>query len=241
MQSLKCKHCGAELSFAEDNTEYVFCQYCGSKQLLDDRRTTHREVRVDEAKVIHEKTEQMVKLKQLEWEEQDRAEKAAEKNREYHEKRLKLAFDQQMEKQKLIIKIVSVAAIIIFIILGFFFIKDKATEMIGSILFMGGIALAIFVIVYLPQKLAQREVIKKGGILFPTGLEPINEKNYQAVKTTLKQLGFKNISEINKHDVLLGIFNKPDLIESVMINGENAVPGKAYLPDAPIVITYHGR
>ncbi len=182
----------------------------------------------------------MVKIKEIEREEAERAEKEAEKNREYNEKRLKLAISQRMETQKLYIKIISVAAVIILLILGYFFIKDKATETIGGILFMGGIALAIFAFVHLPKKMAQREVIKKGGILFPTGLEPINEKNYQAIKITLIQLGFKNISEINKHDVLLGIFNKPDLVESIMINGENAVPGKAYLPDAPIVITYLG-
>ena len=239
MQNCKCDNCGANLTFEENNWDFIICQYCGSKKMLDDCRITHRNF--DEAEVIKAKTEYMVKSKEIEWAEADRAEKEAEKNRKYNEKRLQLAFAQQMEKRKLILKIFSFVVIVILAILGIIFIKNNQTEVLGSILIIAGIALAIFVIVYLPKKIAEKEALIKGGIRFPAGLEPINEKSLEVVKSILVNAGFKNISEISKHDVLLGIFVKQDAVESIMINGENAKYGNVYLPDDHIIITYHGK
>ena len=44
------------------------------------------------------------------------------------------------------------------------------------------------------------------------------------------------------HDVTLGLLQKPGLVESVTVNGKPFVfGGKVYMPNVPIVITYHGR
>ena len=68
-----------------------------------------------------------------------------------------------------------------------------------------------------------------------------SEKNYETVYTYLKNAGFQNVTCVNMHDLTFGIFQKPGKIESISINGETVRSGgKAYLPDVPIIITYHG-
>ena len=71
MRSCTCPNCKANLSIDDDNRDYAFCQYCGTKIMLDDYRSTYRYV--DEAELKHAETEQILKLKKLE---------IAEKNRE---------------------------------------------------------------------------------------------------------------------------------------------------------------
>jgi hypothetical protein len=43
------------------------------------------------------------------------------------------------------------------------------------------------------------------------------------------------------HDLILGIRQKPGLVESISVNGKRiSSGGEIYLRDTPIVITYHG-
>lgn len=121
------------------------------------------------------------------------------------------------------------------------FIQDHKTELIGGILLISGIAAAVFAIKVLPQKLSEKTAIAKGGIRFPSGLDTLNDKTFETVKTTLSSIGYENISGVNLHDIKLGILKKPNTVESIMINGEKAQVGKVYLPDTSIVITYHGK
>ena len=106
---------------------------------------------------------------------------------------------------------------------------------------IGGGAYLIFK--WLPEKENEKIIEKQGGIRFPNGLTPFSEKKYFAVEDSLRSAGFKNISCVNLHDLnLLTALVNSDKIDKITINGNTVMSGgKIYMPDVPIVITYHGR
>ena len=105
---------------------------------------------------------------------------------------------------------------------------------------VGGGAYLIFKVI--PDKEIERELLQNGGVRAPKNLGVLSEQNYVAVQQTLLNAGFYNITCINMHDVTLGLLQKPGLVESVTVNGKPFVfGGKVYMPNVPIVITYHGR
>lgn len=68
--SVKCPECGAALDIEEDRKE-AFCSYCGTKVLLyNENEYIFRHV--DEAEVKQAETDQMVRMKQLEYAEKER-------------------------------------------------------------------------------------------------------------------------------------------------------------------------
>lgn len=50
MRACKCPNCGANLK-ADDDREFMFCEFCGARIDLVDRRTVHTEHIIDEAKI----------------------------------------------------------------------------------------------------------------------------------------------------------------------------------------------
>ena len=74
---LKCANCGADLKI-EEKREVIYCQYCGTKMLLDDENE-HTYRYIDEAEIKRAETEQMVKLKELELKEKRQEEKEGRK------------------------------------------------------------------------------------------------------------------------------------------------------------------
>lgn len=61
---LVCPKCGAHLS-VDANREFLFCEYCGVKILLNDENTyTIR--KIDEAKIKKVEADQIIRLKELE-------------------------------------------------------------------------------------------------------------------------------------------------------------------------------
>jgi hypothetical protein len=62
--SFVCPSCGANLS-ADDDREFCYCHFCGTKiAVSDENQRTLRHI--DEAAIIRAKTENEIKLKQLE-------------------------------------------------------------------------------------------------------------------------------------------------------------------------------
>ena len=41
MRSCSCPKCGADLTFMDDDRDYAFCEYCGARIDLTDRRSRH--------------------------------------------------------------------------------------------------------------------------------------------------------------------------------------------------------
>lgn len=96
MRACKCPNCGANLSFDDSSRDYAFCEYCGAKIDLMDKRTYHTEHIIDEAKIKNaENVSRIVnifaapveeKQRQKEFERQQQAEAA---RREYERQKRK--------------------------------------------------------------------------------------------------------------------------------------------------------
>jgi DNA-directed RNA polymerase subunit RPC12/RpoP len=96
MRACKCPNCGANLSFDDTSRDYAFCEYCGAKIDLMDKRTYHTEHIIDEAKIKNaENISRIVnifaapveeKQRQKEFERQQQAEAA---RREYERQKRK--------------------------------------------------------------------------------------------------------------------------------------------------------
>ena len=76
---VKCPGGGAELTVKDDNRDFMFCEFCGTKVQLDDYQETHRFV--DEAKVRRVDAFKDIAMKGME-----HHEKKQEKEREEDEK-----------------------------------------------------------------------------------------------------------------------------------------------------------
>lgn len=67
--SLKCPECGASLSIEEGRTQ-CFCQYCGTKIMLDDERSYTKTIHtIDDAKIRQAEINREIQLKKMEIEE----------------------------------------------------------------------------------------------------------------------------------------------------------------------------
>ena len=66
-RTVKCPSCGAELTVKDENRDFMFCEYCGTKVRLDDYQETHRFV--DEARIQESKDAKELELKKMEFEE----------------------------------------------------------------------------------------------------------------------------------------------------------------------------
>ena len=224
--SVKCPDCGQTLSIEENRTQ-AFCSYCGAKVLIsNENEYVFRQV--DEADIKKAETERLIRLKELELQEQ----------REIQGRNLR--------------KLLTVIWLILsLILLGIIIFKmagssSRFTDVFLIICYLGfpiigGGAYLIFKL--LPEKENEKVLVKQGGIRFPNGLTPFYDKKYYAVEESLRSAGFTNISCVNLHDLnVLSALVNSDKIEKVTINGHQIITGgKMYLPNVPIVITYHGR
>ena len=81
---LVCPKCEAHLS-VDAKREFLYCEYCGTKILLNDENTyTIRHV--DEAEILYAETDRIVRLKELEL-----AERKVEAHKENQKRQAKLA------------------------------------------------------------------------------------------------------------------------------------------------------
>lgn len=72
-RTVKCPGCGADLTVKDDNRDFMFCEFCGTKIRLDDYQETHRFV--DEARIQESKDAKELELRKMEFEERKRKEK----------------------------------------------------------------------------------------------------------------------------------------------------------------------
>ena len=71
MVSVVCPECRANLEI-DRNRKMCYCQYCGTKILIDDGSTTHTYRKVDEARIKEAEIREVIRLKELEIEEKRR-------------------------------------------------------------------------------------------------------------------------------------------------------------------------
>lgn len=71
-RTVKCPSCGAELTVKDDNRDFMFCEFCGTKVRLDDYQETHRYV--NEAEIEKIRAAKELELKRMEKEEREQKE-----------------------------------------------------------------------------------------------------------------------------------------------------------------------
>ncbi len=224
--SVKCPDCGQTLSIEENRTQ-AFCTYCGAKVLIsNENEYVFRQV--DEADIKKAETERIIRLREME---------LAEKN-------------SSLRKVLTIIwLILSLILITIAVILMLSPGNDSMPGWAGGFLFLfyacapiiGGGGYLVFK--WLPEKENEKIIEKQGGIRFPGELAPFSDKKYFPVEDTLRSAGFTNVTCVNLHDLnMFTALVSSDKIDKITINGKAITSGgKVYMPDVPIVITYHGR
>lgn len=224
--SVKCPDCGQTLSIEENRTQ-AFCTYCGAKVLIsNENEYVFRQV--DEADIKKAETERIIRLREME---------LAEKN-------------SSLRKVLTIIwLILSLILITIAVILMLSPGNDSMPGWAGGFLFLfyacapiiGGGGYLVFK--WLPEKENEKIIEKQGGIRFLGELAPFSDKKYFPVEDTLRSAGFTNVTCVNLHDLnMFTALVSSDKIDKITINGKAITSGgKVYMPDVPIVITYHGR
>ena len=116
MRACQCPNCKAHISY-DDSREFGFCQYCGSKIMLDDYRSTHRVI--DTARMHETETERIIRLRELELKEKEK---------------------ERKQTFKITICIIACAITLVFIILGIKLLENGEEQgFVGFCLIIGGI------------------------------------------------------------------------------------------------------
>ena len=225
LNPLKCPACGASLN-AREGQKQLFCSYCGTKILVsDENERTYRHI--DEAGVRQAETDRLIRLKEL----------------ELNEKRT----SGMSVLRAILTGLWIVFLLIIITIVLVKTIKEGFTESDAFLILfyigapiIGGGGFLIFKV--LPDKEKETNLRKSGAVMFPKGLDPFTDQNYETVSSILRGSGFRNVTCVNLHDIKTGLLSDPGKIATITVSGaEISSGGKYYLPDAPIIITYHGK
>ena len=106
-------------------------------------------------------------------------------------------------------------------------------------------SIALFSLVAIPwiwliNKDNEDEIDFGDKVKIPNSLIYYSKKNYIAVESILKSVGFTNIKTVPLNDLTLGIMKRPDMVEYITINGKMPkFAFKKYHTNASIVISYH--
>lgn len=226
MRQLVCPSCNANLSIEDDNRDFAFCQYCGAKIMLDDYRTTQRII--DDAKIKQTEYDREIRLKELELEEKEAI--------------------QKQHSQKFLTRVWLIASVfVVLVCLGIWAFggENGGLFAFGVLVYVGGAVIAgggHFIFKVLPDREIEKKEIANGGIRFPKSVFPYEEKTYPVVENAIKNAGFNNVAVINMHDLTLGLLKKPNVVDSIEVDGKSiSSGGKVYSPDVRVTIMYHGK
>ena len=224
LNSVKCPECGATLPIEEGRTQ-VFCSYCGTKVIVTNENE-HIYRHIDEAGIKQAETNRMVRMRELDIEEQ----RAAQGN---------------SLKKVLTIIWLALSLIVLVICIVKIAVQDDFTTGFLMLFYLGGPVIgggAYLIFKLIPEKETDKALMSSGGIRLPKDIFPYSDKYYEAVQASLQNAGFNNITCINMHDLTLGLLQKPGKVESITVNGEKVMNGgRVYMPSVPITITYHGK
>lgn len=227
--SVKCPECGANLT-VEEGRQKMFCSYCGA-QILINNENEHIYHTIDEAKIKEAETERLIRLKELEIEEENN----------HHRSMIRTVLTYVW-----IISIFIVGGVCIALWIqdygGVGIMAALGCLMYAGIPVVGGGAYLIFKI--LPEKENEKYLIdKKGGIRIPENILPYGTINYQDTESLLRSAGFTNVACISNHYVTSKHRSKyNDLVENITVNGKDLrSAGKVFPADSQIIIKYFGK
>lgn len=239
--SLKCPECKADLSINEER-EFCFCQYCGTKILLqNENEFIYRNI--DEAKVKQAETERLIRIREIELE--DKKRQSDEKTKEF----------------KIIISIAIGIVILIFV---------TVMGILRNLVFGLPVCFGAFAILYIWMDESERkevvskcvemlqkkdcsksqkqeknvELIEKSQVLkikIPTSVWENHSNNYAVIEAELIEAGFKNVRSIPLCDLKLGLFSKPGEVSEITFAGKpmNSSFKRKYPENVSIIISYH--
>ena len=222
--SVKCPECGASLPI-EEGRKQVFCSYCGTKVMVtNENEYIYRHI--DEADVKKAETDRIIRMRQQELDAQLNA--------------------QNTGIRKILTTIWLILSLIILAIcvVKIAFLDDFITGFL-MLFYVGGPVIGgggYLIFKLIPEKESDKVLLNGGGIRFPKDIMPLSDKNYESVRSALEAAVFTNVKCVNMHDVTLGLLQKPGKVESISVNGTNITTGgRVYMPNTPIIITYHGK
>ncbi len=225
MIPVKCPQCDADLE-AEEGRRTFFCQYCGAKVIIqnDNEHIYHT---IDDAALERAETDHMVKKYQIEM---------ARKRSANKEKKLKMKI-----KFTVILAVLGVLMLMIGFIGG-----SKAPENSDSgfyiLAWLGLMALIGIFSIWVPHEEKDTDIdLDISGIAkVPDSIVGFDTKNYAAIESVLESAGFRNIKCVPLKDLTMGLFIKPGMVESIVINGKKITSGgDRFSKEANIVISYH--
>ena len=220
---MKCPSCGANLEVEEDR-EFVFCQYCGTKILInDENKFTYRHI--DDAEIKRAETEQYVRLKQLEMEEKKRID------------------NKNATKTKIVISLILLTVGILMITLSSLAgsASGDSNSGFGMVAMIGFFPIMGAAYIWLFSAKKEDEDDDLGDkVKVPSSITDYEKKSYMAIESMFISAGFKNIKCVPLNDLSVGILKKPGMVESITINGHKITSGgRKFSPDAMVVISYH--
>ena len=76
----------------------------------------------------------------------------------------------------------------------------------------------------------------------PVSSKEVDDYEYKDMINLFENAGFGNIEVIVDYDIIFGVFNKTDMVESVTVDGKKQFSKDSeYRIDVPIVVTYHDK
>lgn len=125
-------------------------------------------------------------------------------------------------------------------VVGFILNTRGNTSAFTVIMVAFWIAVFTFLIGYEQRKKQNEERnARMGMIKLPSVATAYEDKDYRAIESVYKRLGFHNIVTVNLHDLRTIMVSKPGGTKSVTVGGKKVGINEWYDPDAEVVITYH--
>lgn len=219
--ALRCPSCGAEISI-EKGHETLFCQYCGTKILInDENETTTRHI--NEAEMIRANTERQIALQQLS---------------------LTKVEDKQKKIKFILFMIWGISSLLCAVI-GLCIGLNNGFKTIPFIIGIFGALSTIFcLLASFDSRAAKSNTVVSPAFIYKititNAMERWREQPCAVMSTIFRAQGFRNVQTVPMRDLRDASDRRNEIVDSITINGsEEWEEGDTFSPNATIIISYH--
>ncbi|MCR4922887.1 MAG: TFIIB-type zinc finger domain-containing protein [Lachnospiraceae bacterium] len=216
LSTVKCPQCNADLS-VEGNKEFFFCQYCGTKVMVNNENEYIYRT-IDEAGIKQAETDRFIRLRQLEM--QERAEHS--------------------RKKLIVMWLIATALLTLMGIIG----MTIDNEGMGMCLFLAMLVGMWGSGALLENKKKRRLHVAAGPneVAITGVMQGYRERNYNSVLSLYRIAGFTNVNAVALRDLTIFNLRRNGQVEEVTINGVSEFEeGDIFPKSANVLITYHSR